>query len=283
MASFKQGEEEALMVCGKYHLDDFYADVDGAAGYLLTDCFRDEEQAKAVYALIKDKVRDRAVRIQENLDYHINDTHVANVIGDVLHEVLSVAKNLCQEQEALNGNRMTKNQYQDYLKELASRLHADPEYSLADYQRDADAVEVLGFALDSFPLSDADRHILDKMFESEDKDRHGNLLLRGHVIDRGFVNLIANTLECQCECDKFYNGFYSHHEKRCVLEFCEGDISLVLCETEEAYKEALASHREFYGLEVAEAPRLDGIIKQAEQAVEKNSAEKDTKCPELDL
>ena len=141
---------------------------------------------------------------------------------------------------------MTKNEYQDYLSKIARRLHTDAGYSLQDFQRDADRVQVLGFELDQFNLSDVDRQIINKMFDSDEKNKNGNLLLRGHVMDRGFVNMIANTLYCHSACDNGLNGFYTNRDKRCLLEFCEGDIYLTLCETNEAYNEEWESLCTFY-------------------------------------
>lgn len=54
---------------------------------------------------------------------------------------------------------MTHNQYQDYLKSIASRIYNEEGYTLKDYQRDAEAVEILGFDLAKFRLPWADNVI----------------------------------------------------------------------------------------------------------------------------
>ena len=144
--------------------------------------------------------------------------------------------------------KMTKNEYNEFLRKNAERLQTDADYNLQDFNRDADSAQVLGFNLDNFKFSDVERQIIDKMFDAEDRDKNGNLLLRGHVIDRSFVNMIANTLGCRCDCDKHYNGFYSNSDKYCILEFCEGDISLTICETSDAYYKACETYYTFYGL-----------------------------------
>ena len=78
--------------------------------------------------------------------------------------------------------QMTKNEYQEYLVKLASRLHTDAGYSIQDFQKDAESVNVLGFELDKFNLSDEERQVLNKMFDSERLDNQGNLLLCGHIL-----------------------------------------------------------------------------------------------------
>lgn len=168
---------------------------------------------------------------------------------------------------------MSKNEYQEYLNRNAERLHTDANYSLHDYNRDAESVQVLGFELDKFNLTENDCEIVNQMFESDSIDRLGNVCLYGHLLYNELVNAIADTLECTLVCDNGHNGFYKHDEKRCVLEFCEGDITLVLCETDKAYQEELDGFCEFYELEREAEERkggLDGLITSAAEAAFKS-------------
>jgi len=47
--------------------------------------------------------------------------------------------------------------------------------------------------------------------------------------------------------DAFYFGVWVHPEKRVILTYAEGDISIVSCPTEESYHAELKSMAEFYG------------------------------------
>lgn len=47
--------------------------------------------------------------------------------------------------------------------------------------------------------------------------------------------------------DAWYFGVWVHPEKRLILTYAEGDISVVKCPTEETYHAELKSMAEFYG------------------------------------
>ncbi len=141
---------------------------------------------------------------------------------------------------------MTHNQYQEFLKANASKLYTDSRYTLEDYKKDADSVVVLDFDLDKYDLADGMKRVVNRFFDTDDVSKQGNALFRGHLINDDYIGLIAKNLGCSSVSIGAYNGFYKSDENKCVLEFCEGDIFLVLCETEEAYRDEVASYYEFY-------------------------------------
>ena len=143
---------------------------------------------------------------------------------------------------------MTHNEYQEFLKQNASRFNNEKGYSMEDYERDADSVDITGFELEQFNLSDEAKVIINKMFHSDEKSRLENMLLRGHVFSSD-QHAIGNSLGCELMKDNYYNGFFKNDESRCFFEFCEGDISLVLCETDLEYKKELERYCEFYEIE----------------------------------
>ena len=158
--------------------------------------------------------------------------------------------------------RMTHNEYQEFLKQNANRLYTEKGYTMEHYNRDAERVKIIGFELDQFGFSDKQRMFIDKVFSGDREDKFGNMLLEGHLMEERLVFTLANVLECDLVKDKYYSGFFKNDEKRCVLEFCEGDIYLALCETDEKYKEAIADYNQFYGVEAQ--PLLDSVIADAE-------------------
>lgn len=142
--------------------------------------------------------------------------------------------------------KMTHNEYMEFLKKNAERLYNEKGYTMAHFNQDAERVEIIGFHLEQFGFSDKQRTFIDKVFSGDREDRFGNMLLEGHVGDRAPVFTIARELGCELVTDKCYNGFFKNDEKRCVFEFCEGDIYLALCETDQKYQEAVESYNQFY-------------------------------------
>ena len=154
--------------------------------------------------------------------------------------------------EVVAVREMTHNQYQEFLADNASRLYANEGYTIADFKRDADSVDVLSFDLTLYKerLSDSAIQAINDLLTRERTSRLGNLLLEGHG-DDDFIRLLAYKLDCDLVCDHYYNGFYKNDKSWCVMEFCEGDVYLILCPTVEAYRAEVESSNKFYGVEEA--------------------------------
>lgn len=142
--------------------------------------------------------------------------------------------------------RMTHNEYMEFDKRNLDRLRVDPNYSMADYKRDAERVEIIGFDLDRFEFSPGTRNFIDKTFSTDTADRYGNVMLQEYVRDREVVSQIAEELGCVLAWDNGYGGFFRNDDWKCILAFCRGDLSLVLCEDEEAYRKAVEGYNRFY-------------------------------------
>ena len=142
--------------------------------------------------------------------------------------------------------QMTRNQFQEYLKNNAARFYNEKGYTMEDFKRDADNVEILGFDLDKYGLSAEMQKVINDAFSSESVNKHGNMFVKGHYNTFSYVNGIADALDCKLVSSGVYNGFYKNDNSRLVLEYCEGDVSLILCETKEAYFKEVASYFKFY-------------------------------------
>ncbi len=167
--------------------------------------------------------------------------------------------------EVVAVREMTHNQYHEFLAANASRLYAEEGYTMADYKRDADSVEVLSFDLSAYQerLSDSAIQAINDLLNTERTSRLGNMLLEGHGSDE-YVWLLAKKLGCVLVCDNYYNGFYKNDKALCVMEFCEGDVSLILCGSEEAYRAEVERHNKFYQVEEeAPAQSLEAKLAQA--------------------
>lgn len=157
--------------------------------------------------------------------------------------------------------RMTHNEYMEFDKRNLDRLRVDPHYSMADYKRDAEQVEIIGFDLDRFGLSLETQNFIDRTFSTDTADRYGNVVLQEYVRDREFVSQIAEELGCVLAWDNGYGGFFWNNDRKCILAFCRGDLSLVLCEDAEAYRKAVEGYNRFYHVkrEILQ-PSLDAQI-----------------------
>ena len=142
--------------------------------------------------------------------------------------------------------QMTHNEYMEFLQKNAARLHTDNGYTMEDYKRDADNVDILGFDLERFGLSAEMQKVINDGFESDSVNGRGHTCMRGHYFDWGFVSKIANGLECDEVASGAYNGFFKNDSARLVLSWCEGDITLVLCDSKEAYFNELDTCFKFY-------------------------------------
>ncbi|WP_304818934.1 hypothetical protein [uncultured Clostridium sp.] len=143
--------------------------------------------------------------------------------------------------------QMTHNEYQVYLKVLVSRIYnmtdSNKDYTMDNYMKDADNVKITDFDLSQYNLPKEIQSIINS-FKTNGRDKFDNELFRGSC-SIGNVHLLAKELECKSGYES-YNGFYYNLDKKMILEFAEGDVTLILCENEEKYNESLINTIEFY-------------------------------------
>lgn len=146
--------------------------------------------------------------------------------------------------------KMSHNEYKEFMRTNANRLYDGSGYSMTDYNRDCDNVEVIPFDLSRFGLTFSEEQLkaINAFFTEERQNRLGHTLLEGHLMNSS-EHMIANTLDIDIVADKGYNGFGKCDANKCVFEFCEGDIYLTLCETVKEYNEELESLCQFYEVE----------------------------------
>lgn len=144
---------------------------------------------------------------------------------------------------------MTKNEYQAFLKECVGKYWTVPGYNKKEMDDEFDAVEILPFDLQRFNLDPETEKWINILFNEETIDRNGNYMLRGftcHEMEE--VNRLnvhygdyANTY-----------SFYAYNDKeRLIYTYCEGDTTLTLFETAEAYAKAKQETHDWYKEEYA--------------------------------
>lgn len=141
--------------------------------------------------------------------------------------------------------RMTHNEYNKFLKDNANKIYTDDDYSLTDFRRDTDSVKVTDYDLSSYSLSKDMKKIINTSFSSNGKNKNGNDIFFGRC-EIDYVDDLAYSLNCLVECNLSYNGFYSNYKDKMILEFAEGDVTLVLCNSNEKYNQELRETVEFY-------------------------------------
>ena len=144
---------------------------------------------------------------------------------------------------------MSHNQYQAFLQHNANRLCEDAGYTLEDYRRDAEGVELLPFRLEQFDLDSGVQDFINQRFTSISYTPAGDACLQCHVTSSVGSRFIADALGCELVCNQGFSGFYKNDRSRLLLEFCEGSVSLLICGSQKSYAAQLAEFNRFYEIE----------------------------------
>lgn len=145
---------------------------------------------------------------------------------------------------------MTKNEYQEFVKECANKYWTVPGYNKKEMDAELDAVEILPFNLSRFSsLSESTKKWINILFKEEDTDRNGNYMLRGFTYhEREEVNHL----------NAYYGdyanaySFYAYNDSELLIyTYCEGDTTLTLFETAEKYAKAKQETHDWYKEEYA--------------------------------
>lgn len=141
-------------------------------------------------------------------------------------------------------SKMTKNEYQKYMRECASKLYTVPGYTMDDYHRELDAVEILPLDLKRFNLDPETEKWINILFTHEDEDRNGNYMLLGFTQNDGIE--IAKLDLLYGDYANAYS-YYAYNDKEMLLfTYCEGDTTLTLFETTKAYAKAKQESQKWY-------------------------------------
>lgn len=144
---------------------------------------------------------------------------------------------------------MSHNQYLAYMQHNANRLYADDSYSVEDYRRDADRVEVLPFRLERFKLDAFIEEYVNKRFTSISYTPEGDACLQCSITSSVGADFIAQALGCEAVCNQGYSGFFKNDTQRLILEFCEGEASLLICGSQKTYAAHLAEYKRAFDIQ----------------------------------
>lgn len=140
---------------------------------------------------------------------------------------------------------MTKNEYQQYLKECANHLYTDKTYTKEMFDKDLDSVEIEDFDLSNYPLLEAEtKKWINILFKEDSTDRNGNRMLIGFTRCE-----TAEMAKLNLNYGDYANGysFYAYNDKeRLIYTYCEGDTTLKPFATKDEYEKEKSETREWY-------------------------------------
>lgn len=146
---------------------------------------------------------------------------------------------------------MTKNQYKEYMKELAGRVWTDPGYSMEKYNADLDAVTILPLDLSAYPqLSEEKQKWINILFDEEDKDRNGNYMLRGFTRNE-WQEMEKLGVSYGDYCRDGLSFWAYNNEDRMIYTYCEGDTTLKVFADDESYQKEYNETLNWYKEEYA--------------------------------
>ena len=139
---------------------------------------------------------------------------------------------------------MTRNEYQKYMRECADKIYTVPGYTMADYKRELDEVKILPLDLQRYNLSPETEKWINILFNEEDEDRNGNYMLRGFARNES-MEMTKLDLSYGDYANTY--SFYAYNDdQRLIYTYCEGDTTLKMIETVEAYEKEKAETCEWY-------------------------------------
>lgn len=146
--------------------------------------------------------------------------------------------------------KMTKNEYKAYLRSNADKIYNDNiQYTMTDYCRDADNVEILPLDLSAYPeITAKTAKYINMLFDEEDTDKNGNYMLRGFCGD----SVARWTKEKQvlslnyAPYGFYYAGFGFNDKEMLIYTWCEGDTTLTLFNDRALYEQERAATEKWY-------------------------------------
>lgn len=146
---------------------------------------------------------------------------------------------------------MTKNQYQEYVKELAGRYWNESDYTWEQFNADCDAVKILPFDLSVYSqLSEERQKWINALFNEEDTDRNGNYMLRGFT--RNEWQEMQKLELSYGDYSRDGLSFWAYNKAdRLIYTYCEGDTTLKIFADDESYQKEYSETLNWYKAEYA--------------------------------
>lgn len=131
--------------------------------------------------------------------------------------------------------RMTRNAFKEYMRQNASRLYNEPNYTMAKYNANCDAVEIIPLDLSGYPqITKETAKYINSLFDEEDYDRNGNYMLRGFTRCE-YAEMEAMNLEQSGHTNGYSFCAYNDPEML-IYTYCEGDTTLKPFADRESYE-----------------------------------------------
>ena len=142
--------------------------------------------------------------------------------------------------------KMTHNEYQEFLKKMASKIFSDKNYTYSDYLKDANSIEVLPFNLEKFNLTEDIEKCINVYFKEEYIDKDGIYSLKGFSESVDEWHRLTDKLGLKREMGYYYSGYCHNDNLNFYMTYCEGDLYLKLFDNKEIYKKSLNETIKWY-------------------------------------
>jgi len=166
---------------------------------------------------------------------------------------------------------MTRNEYKEYMRKLASKVHRDPNYTIAMYKADLDAVIIAPLDLSKFKALKKDtRKFINAFFDEEDTDRDGNYMLRGFTYHQDI-----EVKKFNCKYGDYTNGysFYAYNDEEFMIyTYCEGDTTLTLYPNKESYDIGYKKTHDWYKREYGNDNEPQSVEEPPKEILDKAKA-----------
>ncbi len=142
---------------------------------------------------------------------------------------------------------MTHNEYSQYKKECAYKLSIDKDYTLDDFNRDFDSVEVIGYDLEKYNLSKDIEDVIN-CFTDRNDFKESSEAFYGHINLQNTWGL-AEKLNCVYGIPYKFSGYMRNNEDMIILNYAEGDISINVYTDKNQYNQDVIETHNFYDKE----------------------------------
>ena len=142
--------------------------------------------------------------------------------------------------------KMTKNEARAYMRECASKLYNESGYTMKDYERDCDSIELIPLDLSKYPsIKPETAKWIDKLFNEEDVDKNGNYMLRGFTYHPIAEKDVMNMQYGDGDIDSI-NFWAFNEDEMLIYTYCEGDTTLHIFSTKDAYDKEYEEQLKWY-------------------------------------
>ena len=138
--------------------------------------------------------------------------------------------------------RIKRKNYRKFMDSCVDKLYKGI-MTMDEYRNMEIEFEPIDFSL--YPhITEKTQEMIEKLFTEEDTDRNGNYMLRGFTYhpynEKVWLNMVLG------DGGNSYSWWAFNNAEMLIYTYCEGDTTITLCKTREAYETEKERSKEFY-------------------------------------